>query len=614
MVPERFRLLTIKEIVSLSDKKLLEMPEFQRNLVWKPIQAAALMNSIIADSTISQIYFWKLKEGEKIHIRRHGSSVAVAQNEEVLILDGQQRITALSVIVGNNTPSWCDPTDKKIAAIKDKVCFNFVTCTFEVRNFRNVPGESSIPASYLFSNVQDSILADMIKRLSPVGTTAIQMEIYADTARLAREKVLAFTVSVETREMGLDAAHKTFEAINSGGTKLNDTDLLLAAISGHAPGLAVGKINPFAKEMGGLVNEEALRKAVVRTLIVTAMYRSNSSTTSRLTKIDFTDIKQSIWEKAWADTEKAWRVVFNRLACNGIDPSALPGLNPVVPLALFAVRFPEMYQAEMEKNMVALYLLCLRTERFAKHSTDPHEEDASTIFNAPDGMTALCDLRDEIVAVYARDNRGAKPYFEAKELLEYTYTDKNYALFHAAWTWQKDAVDWLTGTRLKYTKDGKRSVKTSLGMQFHHVCALSWARKSLGAEIADKDKIRNPKKDQLIDSMANIVMVSEGTNNSFSDKAPAVALADVLPERLEQQLAKELAEADTLANVRKLIEERANKMAAPDEMNWFLTHLDDLLRPGGGLVGDVVTEASAALVAEELRMFSEDSSSISLER
>jgi hypothetical protein len=98
----------IKDLIDLSYKELVWLPEFQRPFVWDKNQVRLLIDSLQRNYTISSILIWK--GGDELARRAVGAKVKDIKIPEdkpedvTYLLDGQQRTTALTLAF----------TDKKI--------------------------------------------------------------------------------------------------------------------------------------------------------------------------------------------------------------------------------------------------------------------------------------------------------------------------------------------------------------------------------------------------------------------------------------------------------------------------------------------------------------------
>ena len=104
----------VKDLIDLSYKEQVWLPEFQRPFVWDKNQVRLLIDSLQRNYTISSILIWK--GGDELARRAVGAKVkdikipADRQENVTYLLDGQQRTTALTlaftdkqIYKGNNT-------------------------------------------------------------------------------------------------------------------------------------------------------------------------------------------------------------------------------------------------------------------------------------------------------------------------------------------------------------------------------------------------------------------------------------------------------------------------------------------------------------------------------
>lgn len=88
----RFRVATVLEAVENATAGRWDVPEFQREFVWKPSQVCALADSLWRNYPIGPLLLWEPGTG-------------VDGPAPVWIADGQQRLTALCLLCGFD-PSW----------------------------------------------------------------------------------------------------------------------------------------------------------------------------------------------------------------------------------------------------------------------------------------------------------------------------------------------------------------------------------------------------------------------------------------------------------------------------------------------------------------------------
>ncbi len=93
--------LSIHEIVKQAVGKHLDIPEFQREFVWDPEQAKLLTESLYRDYPIGSFLLWDSAEYVE-------SKVAEGTQASLWIIDGQQRTTALCLLLGRKPYWWPD--------------------------------------------------------------------------------------------------------------------------------------------------------------------------------------------------------------------------------------------------------------------------------------------------------------------------------------------------------------------------------------------------------------------------------------------------------------------------------------------------------------------------
>ena len=87
-----FRVVTVTDAVDRAVAGEWDVPEFQREFVWKPEQVCNLADSLWRNYPIGPLLLWQVETGD-------------SSNAPLWIADGQQRLTALCLLYGR-TPAW----------------------------------------------------------------------------------------------------------------------------------------------------------------------------------------------------------------------------------------------------------------------------------------------------------------------------------------------------------------------------------------------------------------------------------------------------------------------------------------------------------------------------
>jgi len=92
------------EIVKQAVSKNVDIPEFQREFVWDAEQVRKLAESLHRDYPVGSFLLWDSSEYQE-------SKTAQGTQASLWIVDGQQRTTALCLLLGQK-PYWWDDADK----------------------------------------------------------------------------------------------------------------------------------------------------------------------------------------------------------------------------------------------------------------------------------------------------------------------------------------------------------------------------------------------------------------------------------------------------------------------------------------------------------------------
>ncbi|MBK9644383.1 MAG: DUF262 domain-containing protein [Deltaproteobacteria bacterium] len=99
--------LKVEDLISAAEEGRLRVPEFQRPLRWSSKNVVELFDSIVRGFPIGSLLLWskELPAG----VQRFGpvEVQAPAQREGLLLVDGQQRVTALIAALRHPTKNPC---------------------------------------------------------------------------------------------------------------------------------------------------------------------------------------------------------------------------------------------------------------------------------------------------------------------------------------------------------------------------------------------------------------------------------------------------------------------------------------------------------------------------
>ena len=219
--------MDVAAILNLIDAGEYGLPEFQRGYVWSREQVRRFMSSLYHENPVGSLLVWVPETATDVR----GNGQTGAGNVK-LIIDGQQRITTLYGITRGKAPLFFRGNPN-----------SFLNLYFDLEGAKGDEFEFYGPVKMRdnprWVNVTD-VLRQGAGNLLQSRLESGQLDI-TDLGRLNKqlmklESVLKKVFHIETitgRE--LDEVVDIFNAVNSGGTKLNAADLAMARQSAKRP-------------------------------------------------------------------------------------------------------------------------------------------------------------------------------------------------------------------------------------------------------------------------------------------------------------------------------------------------------------------------------------------
>lgn len=246
--------ITIREALNKIQSNKYLLPAIQREFVWKSEQIENLFDSLMNDYPIGSFLFWNVEKPRDYRFykfiqkynqkyQNHNELINLADNQEIIaILDGQQRLTALCIgLLGTYTEKlpyyrW----DSPLAFPEKNLCLNlfdgdsekkyeFKFCTDKEISQKNEKIYwFKINEILKIENPYD-IFQICMDLLSSFDDRELHKKAHSKLAELYElinnKKIINFYLE---KENDLDKVLNIFIRINSAGTKLNYSDLLLS--------------------------------------------------------------------------------------------------------------------------------------------------------------------------------------------------------------------------------------------------------------------------------------------------------------------------------------------------------------------------------------------------
>ncbi len=250
--------ITIHNAIERINKNEFLLPAFQREFVWKPNQIEQLFDSLMQEYPISSMLFWKVKENTKADFRfyqflkkyaekhaTHNDTIGTnGVNDFHAILDGQQRLTALYIGLCGSY-AYKEPYRSK----------EYSEWSYPTRhlylNISSIHTEEESERKYKFSFLDKAetkeqeiyitkdekwfkagIVLDLYKN-DGLDDFAEKHQLSKESKKIIKqlERVIHTGLNInyyEEDEQSPDKAVNIFVRINSGGTTLSFSDILMS--------------------------------------------------------------------------------------------------------------------------------------------------------------------------------------------------------------------------------------------------------------------------------------------------------------------------------------------------------------------------------------------------
>src|SRR5690554_2620708 len=355
--------LKISDVVNSIHKKKYLLPAIQREFVWNTYQIERLFDSIMRNYPISSFLFWQVdKESvndyefyeflREFHERdrRHNSKADVSGEEGITaILDGQQRLTSIYIALKGSFAEklprkrW----DNDLAYPKKKLYLNLVgksedsELEYDFTFLTDEEASESDENSYWF-RVGDIL---NLKEPGEVNSYLIRNQIFqnytpeqaefANNALFKLHNVIHITPLIsyyKEQSQSLDKVLNIFIRINSGGTVLSYSDLLLSiATAQWEEKDAREEIIKFVDEINDIGGGFNFNKDfVLKSSLVINEFSDFAFKVDNFNKANMLKIEQN-----WDALTNAIRIAVKLVSSFGYNRETLTSSNAIIPIAYY---------------------------------------------------------------------------------------------------------------------------------------------------------------------------------------------------------------------------------------------------------------------------------------
>jgi uncharacterized protein with ParB-like and HNH nuclease domain len=419
---------TIADVIGDIHKKKYLLPSIQREFVWKPFQIERLFDSLMRDYPISSFLFWVinkenlnkfqfyefLRDYHERH-QKHNPKANVGGEEGVTaVLDGQQRLTSIYIGLKGSyaykTPRkrW----DNDLAYPKRKLYVNLITPTENIDlkyDFRFLTEEEAKIKDNITLWFRVGEILDL-KEAASVNRYLIENRIFYDygeeQANFANDTLSKLhsiihikpTISyyLETSSK-LDKVLNIFIRINSGGTELSHSDLLLSIASAQWEKLdAREEITNFVDEINNIGNGFKFNKDfVLKTSLVLSDFSGIAFKVDNFNKTNMLEI-----ESKWSEITKAIRLSINLVSGYGYNRDTLSSTNALIPIAYYLLKIglPENFEKSNntieDRGKILRWLSSSLLKRTFSGQPDNILRQTRTILKNENGMFPINEITE----------------------------------------------------------------------------------------------------------------------------------------------------------------------------------------------------------------------------
>lgn len=372
--------LTIAEVVRDISANKYVLPSIQREFVWSTSQIERLFDSVMQDYPFGAFLFWELSNEQNTlydfysflcnyHEKnaRHNERINLTGNENVMaVLDGQQRLT--SIYIGlKGTYAYKMPFKQwknESAFPERKLYLNIVehakseTDKYEF-SFRTVDEVENDDKHYWFEvgsilNMTElgDVMEFLMHNIAFSGIYTKEQSVFANATLSQLFKVIHTQPSIsyyKVRSEELDKVLQIFIRVNSGGTVLSYSDLLLSIATAQWETLDARKeITEFVDYINTIgsgfnVNKDFILKAsLVLTGFSNIAFKVDNFNKQNMLKI----------EQNWHTIKVSITQAFLLISSFGFSRDSLKSNNAIIPIAYYLMKIGNPKNFEVSSTTI----------------------------------------------------------------------------------------------------------------------------------------------------------------------------------------------------------------------------------------------------------------------
>lgn len=425
------RPITVEQAVDNIHKKKYLLPAIQREVVWDVEQIARLFDSLMRDYPIGSFLFWHVerKNSGKYQFyefmrnfheikNRHNPKANVSGEEDITaILDGQQRLTSLYIGLKGSYAykepwkRWDNPeafpTRRLYLNLLDRAREGEDDLLYDFAFLTNEEARRTRKTTFWF---QVSDILDL-KTQAEVNDFLVENELLTDKpkeqAKFANQTLFKLYEVVHKapvinyfleKDESLDKVLNIFIRVNSGGTILSYSDLLLSIAA------AQWKKRDAREEVTGFVDElNAIgdgfnfdKDLVLKSCLVLGDFKDIAFKVDNFNKENMLKI-----EGQWEEITTALQYAVTLVSAFGYSRATLTATNAIIPIAYYFLKkglprnYDQAQRFELDRRIVHQWLILSLVKRVFGGVPDTVLRPVREILRKNSDSFPLKDIKEE---------------------------------------------------------------------------------------------------------------------------------------------------------------------------------------------------------------------------
>ncbi len=481
---------TINELLTDIERGRIALPDMQREFIWEDTQIRDLVDSLYKNHPVGMILLWQTNLEDNIPITTIDDTTKEISNYSELVIDGQQRLTSLLLVKKGTI--FKGEKERTI-----KLLFN----PFEEKFELEIPPIRNKPEWFDVTKVIQEGEYSVVDREKLKQLAWSEEKIYEALRKLgevrnifmgARNSIPVFTISTA---VDYEEVADIFVKINSKGTRIRITELLLALLALKIPGEFRKDFRDYIEKLednGWYINAGV----VIRSLVAISVRQGRLAYFRGIAKsISDKDLRNN-WEITKRSLNECLKILEENLGIKNSE--ILPSQYVLIPLTFYISQKRDPFSEDEAKKFILWFLLASFWGRYAGSPETRLDEDIKTIDESKNLDKLFHLLKGQVGRLFVDEERFAGKSKNSKLLL--------YIVAR-----REEAEDWWTGHKI-----------TTTDYEEHHIIPRSLLKK------AEYEYI-------LIDDAANIAFLTKKANRKISNSLPEEYLATIDPAKLKKQ-------------------------------------------------------------------------------